>query len=257
MEAPIFKTTDEVEKICKIVESNIEQFLEVKKDIAVGTYEYEVTALTNIFHSIRILESIVELARKDLVFVQPALVLARSVFEGMIKTSWILLPNDNFIKETRYVAYLETECEYLERVSKNLGGTEERINNILNTKQKVNEFKTDLSKLLNDKGYSIPKFPNVKEILKELNAEQKYLFYVMLSQYTHFSHHSSTIYQKNLGTEKIFTETENIDLWKLAFSTSLPIFKLAIELFLRSLGYKQQLFTDIQAKEFEKIIFGT
>jgi hypothetical protein len=56
----------------------------------IGTFEFEVDCLLNIHHSIRILESITELARKDLVYIQSGLILARTVFEALVKTAWML-----------------------------------------------------------------------------------------------------------------------------------------------------------------------
>lgn len=251
----IFKITPELERICQIVDSSIVKFLKALPKITFGTYEHEVTAYIKLLHSVRLLESIVELARKDIVYVQAALIIARGVFENLIRTTWILLPNDKFLNEARYVAYLETECEYLERVSKGFGTVTLKEAQLLEQREGVKKFKNDLGRLLMDKGYAIPKLPNVREMLKEINEERKYIYYVILSQYSHFSHHSSNIYQKNLGVYKELAETNNVDLWKFSFGTTLPIFRLASEFFFASLGYTEEIFLDEEKNEFERLIY--
>jgi len=108
----IFKPTENIISTCDLIDEGIGKFLDSLKNDHFGRYEFEVECLLNITHSIRILESIVELARKDLVYIQSALILSRSLFETLIKTSWILNPSDIFELESRYVAQLNTECEF-------------------------------------------------------------------------------------------------------------------------------------------------
>jgi hypothetical protein len=78
------------------------------------------------------------------------------------------------------------------------------------TKYQVDKFINGVTGLLKKKGHQIPKLLNFRAILKEFNQENLYADYIELSQYSHLSHHSTSIYQKNLGTEKTFTESSNI-----------------------------------------------
>jgi len=109
-----------------------------------GRYEYEVECLVNIIHSVRIFESIIELARKDLAYIQSALVLSRNIFETLIKVSWILHPPDIFECETRYVAQLNTECEFWRKwvkESKKLSADSDNYQDIL---EGISKFKDEL-----------------------------------------------------------------------------------------------------------------
>lgn len=250
----IFKPTDEIIKVCNIVDAGIENYLKIRSKLEYGTYEHEVVGDIHLLHSIRLLESIIELGRKDLIYIQGALVLSRSIFEGLIRTSWMLLPNDKFIDESRYVAYLTTEIEYLEKIGKEFQNNDLEKSKILEIKSQVSDFKLQLEKLLQDKGYETPRLPNIREMLKELNEERKYLYYIMLSQYSHFSHHSTMIYQENLGTNKILIEKPHIDLWKFCFATTFPVFRFASKLFLASLGSTDEICSDSEIIEFENIV---
>jgi translation initiation factor 2 beta subunit (eIF-2beta)/eIF-5 len=251
---PPFKPTNEILEICELIDIGISAFSKTIAKLSLGTFEYEVTAYIHITSAIRLLESIAELAKKDLIYVHSALVMARSIFEGLVKTAWMLFPDDNFTKETRYVSYLQSESDYLGKTAKMFGETNESGKQTLYTKSQVDEFKSNLTKLLLQKGYQVPIFPNFREILKELKEDQKYLYYIKLSQYSHFSHHSTMIYQKHLGINKVLTEDPNIDLWKWAFITTIPAFKLASNFLFASLGSAENIYSHSEWQRFEKLI---
>lgn len=242
--AIIHRPTEEIIHTCDLIDEGISLFLESMRNKSIGTYEFEVDCLINITHSIRVLESIVELARKDLVYIQSGLILSRTIFEILVKVSWVLHPSDQFENESRYVSLLNTECEFLEKWIKELTslGTSD-LEKQTKAHQGFLTFKDNLSKLLNEKGYSIKRLPNVREILKTLNEERKYLYYILLSQYTHLTHYAGSIYRKNLGAEKELTEQPQPDRWKLVFAVSWPVFELATELYIYTIGQQDILYT--------------
>ena len=171
--------------------------------------------------------------------------MSRAAFEVLVKTIWILMPENKMDSESRFVAYLRTECSFLEKWAKEL-------KNITNTEQvetlvrlnSYQKFEQDLTTLLKDKGYEVPtSVPNVRELLKSINEERKYLYYILLSQYTHLSHFSATLYQKNLGINKEINESANLDMWKLVFAATWPIFEFTTELFIISMGISEELYS--------------
>jgi len=244
----IFEPSKDIISTCDLIDNGIAHFLRSMNNEHFGRYEYEVECLVNIIHSVRIFESIIELARKDLAYIQSALVLSRNIFETLIKVSWILHPPDIFECETRYVAQLNTECEFWRKwvkESKKLGADSDNYQDIL---EGISKFKDELSKILEDKGYSIPRLPNVHEALQSLNAETKYLNYIILSQYTHATHYAGKIYRRNLGTEKILSERVRLDDWKFVFAVCWPVFELATELYIYRTEGKEELYS-IEFKE--------
>src|SRR5688572_8332160 len=108
----IIPSTKEIKYTCSLINSAINRYLSQQTKISVGQYEFENTSLINIVHAIRLIDGIIELAEKDMVLVQGALVMSRSAFEILLKTTWILTPNDRFMNEARFVAYLSTECDF-------------------------------------------------------------------------------------------------------------------------------------------------
>lgn len=247
----IFEPTKNIITTCDLVEQGIAKFLDSLNNEHFGKYEFEVECLVNITHSIRIMESIIELARKDLVHVQSALILTRSLFEVLLKVSWVLYPPDIFDNESRYVAQLNTECEFWDRWIKEINKIDNSVSDKAEqTRLQLYNFKNDLSKLLIEKGHSIPKLPNMREILKSLNEERKYLNYLLLSQYTHMTHYAGKIYRQNLGTERELSEKVQTEEWSYVFSICWPIFELATELYVFRTENKEVLYE----KEFKEEI---
>jgi hypothetical protein len=246
----IFSPTNEVINCCELADQGIQQFLVSIKNDHFGRYEYEVECLINITHAVRIYESIIELARKDLVHIQSALILTRTLFEGLIKVSWILHTNDVFESECRYVAQLDTECKFINNWVKEFeksGYSSEKYNQSLKS---ISSFKNDLSELLISKGYKIPKLPDFREMLKSLNEERKYINYMLLSQYTHLTHYSGRIYRSHLGTEKKLEEKVSFEDWKFIFSICWPVFEFATEYYL----LKSQNKKDVYSQDFKAAI---
>ncbi|MBS1663716.1 MAG: hypothetical protein JST68_21915 [Bacteroidetes bacterium] len=194
------------------------------------------------------MESINELARKDLIYIQSALVLSRSVFETLIKVAWMLYPPDVFECEARYVAHLGTERDFYSKWIKEFNRTGGDSNKYKDLFEMISGFKDELSKLLKEKGYTIPKIPNVREALMSLNEERKYIYYILLSQYAHSTHYASNMYRKNLGTEKILNENVRMEEWKLVFAMCWPVFELATEFYIYRTQGREELYT-IEFKE--------
>ena len=62
-----------------------------------------------------------------------------------------------------------------------------------------------------------------------LNEERKYLYYKLLSGFTHGSYYSTNMYRRNLGTSMILGEFINIDEWKFIYNVAWPVFEIASE----------------------------
>lgn len=145
-------------------------------------------------------------------------------------------------KNLQYVSQLNTECEFWSkwiRERNKVGTNSDKYQDIM---EQISDFRDKLSKLLQEKGYSIPKVPNVREALRSLNEERKYINYILLSQYTHATHYAGEIYRQNLGTEKILSEQVRLDDWKFVFAVVWPVFELATELYAYRTEGKEELY---------------
>jgi len=95
----------------------IQAFLTRRKSLPpLGRWEADIEA-NNLFNlAIRHIESIVELARRDLVLLPSANVLARAVFETSVKAAWMVQPDDPFQRELRWLAHLQEEVRMHDRL---------------------------------------------------------------------------------------------------------------------------------------------
>src|SRR5262245_45407378 len=89
-----------------------------------GAWEANVEALNLTYLVIRHVEAITELAQKDLVLIPTATLAARAAFEASVRTRWLLLPDDSFDREARYLAHLAGEEVAIRRLSDLLPRTE-------------------------------------------------------------------------------------------------------------------------------------
>jgi hypothetical protein len=232
----IFNPNERILSACDHIDEGIELFLRSKDKHQIGKFEYEVECLINITHITRIVESILELARKDLVYIQSAFVLSRTVFETALKASWMLQPTKNMEKECRYVSQLNTEVELWNRWLKELEGVSVNSDDFTHIRDSVADFSRKLASLLEDHGYKVEKLPNVREMLKSLSEQQNYKNYILLSQYTHMTHYAGNIYRKHLGSKKVLSEEVRHGDWQVVLSICWSCFEKVSEKYFLTVG---------------------
>jgi hypothetical protein len=91
----------------------------------------------------------------------------------------------------------------------------------------LKDFRSGVESKLNEMGYVPESKLNMRQLLKKLNSEDKYILYKMFSETVHGVHSTSSLYQKNLGTEKKFGEFISEADWILIYHAVWPAFELA------------------------------
>lgn len=202
--------TKEVLALCDDADAVIQKYLAGRRTVRgkLGRFEAEVEAYTIMNLLIRHLESISQLARHDLAQLPSAIVLARAIFEATVRTRWMLRPVDPFEREVRWVLHLRSAIDQsskLENAWKKIA-TEEAVATATayrERRKQHEEFDAAISKLLSDRGYSLPKqAPNIWEMIKDIGEPNAYIFYIRLSAYTHTNFEAGYLYRKNLGNAK-------------------------------------------------------
>lgn len=176
---------------------------------------------------------------------------SRSVFESALKVLWILHPSDIFECESRYVVRLKQYEDWLIDQIKFLKTQNWNCDTYTKQKEDVCCFRLDLQNLLIERGYKVLHSPNLRDILKELNEDRKYLYYRLLSSYTHGGYCSTGIYRKDLGVCKKLGEFIDIKDWKLVYAVAWPVFELATEFFIdrATLSEVKNIYSDKFKKE--------
>jgi len=203
----VLPPTPEIEQVCDLLEQIIDQMLEARETFPLlGEYEANDESLLLLYLIIRDIESVTHLARKDLVLLPSAMKLTRSVFEMSMKTLWMLEPQDPFDREVRWLAQLQTEEVFYDRISKRLDAIGIDSAKTVRIKNEISTFRLNVTGALPKSYKPIAQIPDLASMMKAINEEGKYLTYIFLSQYSHGTHVATGLYRKNLGNEKKFDE---------------------------------------------------
>ncbi len=154
---------------------------------------------------------------KDLGLIASAMNLTRSVFELSMKSLWMLAPEDAFDREVRWLAQLQTEEEYYERLCKRLnrlGVDNASINKI---KEEIASFRIGVTNVLPESYKPLSKIPDLASMMAAIHEEEKYMSYIFLSQYSHGTHVATGLYRKGLGNDMQFGEYIFPKDWGLIF----------------------------------------
>lgn len=226
------KPNSEIIDIIKLINKGITIFLNNTNEIKIGEYESIVECRLILNVCIRHIESINELAKQDLLFLPSAMVLGRSSFETAINALWLIYPQDIFECESRYSGWLRDYEGWIGKQIRFFNDLGWETKKYTEEKKSLSEFINNFDIELNRKGYKTKKVVNFKSQLKSINEERKYLYYSLLSGFTHGGYHSTGIYRKNLGTKMAFGEFISIDDWKFVYSVVWPAFEIASEFFI-------------------------
>jgi len=229
----------------------IQAFLTRRKSLPpLGRWEADIEA-NNLFNlAIRHIESIVELARRDLVLLPSANVLARAVFETSVKAAWMVQPDDPFQRELRWLAHLQEEVRMHDRlVSRGLRFGSVDLHPIKERGDQIREFqKHVVSKL--PTGYSELKGnPSVEEMLESVGQAQVYPCYIQLAAYVHGTHSATWLYRRNLGNQKELGDYIEPEKWFLPLWTSWKCIQVLGQFFFDRLDSEPAPFIDSEKCE--------
>ena len=242
----VSRPSQEILLVADLIEEGIGRLLRARAgvDPGFGTYESSVEARNLLNLTVRNLEAIVELARRDLVLVPAAAVLARSVFEISVRVIWLLYPSDPFERESRWLVHLRTEENAhikWARLVEQLGGDAESS---IRLSDQFRSFREGVSAKLPPGTPTLDKVPDLRAMLRSLGEERKYLYYMRLSQFTHGSHLATGLYRKHLGTMKELGEFVGPDDWRWVFVAAWFSFSAAARSFMEREAAGQPAFED-------------
>lgn len=219
MENVVLQPTKDIINVCNLLDNFIHRITQAFDTIPnMGEYEAIIEGLNLLVLIIRNVEAVIILARTDLVLYPGAMNLTRSVFEMAMKTLWMLDPKDAFDREVRWLAQLQTEEEFFDRISKRLGNQGLDITDLLRSRDIISGFKNAVTKKLPEPYKPISKIPNLVSMMESINLENKYSSYILLSQFSHGTHIATGTYRKGLGNGKKYGEFITPMNWGGVFS---------------------------------------
>ena len=242
---PVLKPTPQVLAACDHCDKLIGAYLGGVKSRpqSFGRYESEVEYFTLMKLMLRHFESILALAREDLVLAPSATVIARVLFETSIKARWMLTPIDPFEREGRWIQFFQSGIVQAEKLKKS-EHTPPQVVELLNKKHMDYVYFYDAIKdALLSRGYTTGKsIPKVKEMLEELAEPHLYDDYIYLSAYTHSNYEAAILYKKYLGETKQIGEFTSMSDWVMPIDIAYKAFYYAAKVFLQLVEADMNLF---------------
>lgn len=208
--------TESILAATNVLDDAISRYLMSVKTLKdVRVYESHTEAITLNWALMRQVESIVALAREDLVLLPAALVVARATLETAARTLWLLKPDSVWEREGRWLAHLRGEEDYYKRLADFLN--KQGYDGTAHTAQAntVTGFREGVEKLLPPDVKLLKGLPDFRGILKDLGRENLYQIYMKLSQFTHGGSVSMKLYKKHLGSAKQIGEFIYPEHWAL------------------------------------------
>jgi hypothetical protein len=178
----------------------------------------EAVAISNLM--VRNIEAAAVLARCDEVLAPASWANARNVFDAATRILWLLVPQDRFEAEARWIALLVEYERFHRRMAAILeedGDTRARTH--LERAEVVREFHTGVAAKL-PPGYAVPRgMPPTDQFLREVGVAGMYQLYIEGSQYMHAAMRATSLYVDRDETGRRPTESVTIVDWILPLRT--------------------------------------
>jgi len=218
MSQTMIPITPELERVARLHEQLIANFLKARDNTTLGTYEVHHESHAMIALVIRDVEAVCTLAREDLVLFPPAVVIARSAFELAVRALWMLSPDDVWEQEARWLRHARhSEIEFYARVRNFQIQVGERPSRFSDRRRVAKEFYNAVAEKLDSmfpgKYDMESRPPNFRQMLKSLGQEDLYALYMDSSQFTHGSMVATQVYHRHFGTKKVMGELISPNDW--------------------------------------------
>lgn len=207
--------TPEIQKVTTCLENLLVRFddfvgFELKPTPPI--YEADRESILMMWLLMRHVESVIALARRDLILLPGAYLSARVAFEIGIKILWMLDPEDPFKREVRWLTHLRTEEDFHRKIANEIGQSAS------NRADLIGSFRTSVERKLPPKYQLLKQLPNFREMLISIGEERKYSLYIILSQYIHSTHAATGLYRQNLGNSIIISDETSPTHWNIPLS---------------------------------------
>lgn len=246
----VIEPPESLRRVADLIDEGVRQVVQdapKRATITLGRYEAPIEGKVLVTLQARHLEALCELARRDVVLLPPAMVIARSIFETAARTLWLLHPTDAFEGEARWLAHLQTEESWLNKAGKLLETLGEDPIEFYSQAEQFRAFREKVAAKLPPGVVPPNQVPDLRTVLRGLGDERKYLYYLKLSQFAHGAFNAGGLYRRHLGTQKTLGEDIKPGDWKLVFSAAWPAFVASSGvLYVKFLGADPPLSDDFQ-----------
>lgn len=243
MQNVVLQPTPDILRLADLIDEGLVRFIKARFTVPESRkWESHVEASLLLGIVIRNAEAILDLARKDLVLLPAANVLARTVFEVTVKAAWMVQPNDPYDREINWLVHIREEARLNKQISDNVikSGGDARI--FQERASTLRDFADEVAAAL-PAGYAeLPRNPRVEDMLETIEQGKIYPFYRLLAAYVHGGHTSTWLYRRHLGTYKEHGEFITPADWYIPLNASWSSVHLLGPYILEHLGASEPQF---------------
>ncbi len=199
------------------LDSGVAVVLETLDSTADRGYEAELEARLAILLIVRHVEGVALLARDGAPMFPAAMTLARSAYEGALRTLWLLDPDEPFERERRWLTHLrDTERFYTASADAYLlAGETEGARRAADVAEAHRQFRLGVeAKLPAHVEAPARRLPTLRDMAAELGREERYFVYRIASQHAHATHVGTGLYRRNLGVAVELGDFAHPGIWR-------------------------------------------
>ena len=201
-----------------LVEEGVGHLLEARNLLSSEFQKYESShdALNLLYHSLRHIEAVVELARKDLVLRPAAFTAARAALEASVRGLWLVDCDEPFEREGRWLGFIDEEVLSRKRAARHFS---QHAHTDASAEQQqvadqLKSYRNAVAQLLPN-GHAPRRLPKFDAMLAETKMNVNYAVYVIGSQFTHGTSWALSQFRQGLGTQRRLTEVKDSVSWVL------------------------------------------
>lgn len=249
----VIQPTKEIIDSCNLIEHEIDKVISSFDELKLGYYEHQVEGRTLIILAIRHFHSLITLAKADLSLLHSANVLCRAIFESCTHCLWMTHPKDPFEGECRWVSRLIAEENFHGRLASH-SNHHPHLSPFSETEKEIAGFRKKVEASLVQKGYKIEKLPDLRNMLKFIDADHMYVHYMFFSQFSHSTRISLSTYVRGYGTEKETGEKIKPSDWKYIFRIGWNSFSYCVSSFLKKTAKEGETFEKLEIEKIARMI---
>jgi uncharacterized protein DUF5677 len=242
MAKTMLPTTPEIQRATLLLDEVIQRLGEsLSKLPQLGKYESDYECRIQLALTVRHIESVIELARRDLVLYPSAMVLARAAFETAANIMWVMSPTNPFDREARWLAMLGEYAKLHKRLADRIKNPAHR-SSLMKEYIRLEDLRAGITRKLPRGSQSINHLPNFDARLKTLGVDDNYVAYIITSQFTHGTLAASYLYKTVRSGREVSGEFVTPEHWVTPLRICWWSIRDSAKLFLSRVGGKPQRF---------------
>jgi hypothetical protein len=207
-----------------------------------GRWEAELQARALLLLAMRNVETVSLLAGWDQVLLPAAVVSARTAFELSVRSRWLLVSDDRYEGEVRWLAMIREAEDTYRRQANRLEKAGYDVQYPRDAQKSFRTFRLGVEDKLPAFYRPTRGLPKLDAMLDTLGEPEQYTLYIRAPHYVHGLSESTGIYHRNLGTARTYGEFIKPRDWHLPLAMAWRALSKGGEIYIARAGNKSRTY---------------